>query len=115
MYQVLTEMAEEQLRVSRSKGFDDGSESRLHTSEKLMLIVDEVAEAHEELRKGIPVTEVYYNADRPTKPEGLGPELADIIIRTIQLAAALGIDIGAMVKLKHDYNVTRPYKHGKVC
>ena len=111
----LNELAAEQLRVSRSKGFSDGSESRLDTSEKLMLIVDEVAEAHEELRKGINLKQVYYNEDKPGKPEGFPAELADILIRTIQLGAALGIDLDQAVKLKHDYNLTRPFKHGKVC
>lgn len=40
-------------------------------------------------------------------------ELADIIIRALDLSARLGIDISRAVLAKHQYNMNRPYKHGK--
>ncbi|TXH13714.1 MAG: hypothetical protein E6R03_10800 [Hyphomicrobiaceae bacterium] len=46
------------------------------------------------------------------KPEGLASELADIIIRVLDLASALKIDIGAALVAKARYNATRPHKHG---
>lgn len=46
---------------------------------------------------------------------GLGEELADITIRTMDLAAYLGYDHGTDVMLKMAKNASRPYKHGKVC
>jgi len=42
-------------------------------------------------------------------------ELADIIIRALDLSARLGIDIDAAVKAKHQYNIQREFKHGKKC
>jgi hypothetical protein len=39
-------------------------------------------------------------------------ELADIIIRAMDTACVFGLDIGNAVKLKHEYNKTRPHKHG---
>jgi NTP pyrophosphatase (non-canonical NTP hydrolase) len=47
------------------------------------------------------------------KPEGLGPELADVVIRCFQLAADVGIDLAAECETKMDYNDGRPHKHGK--
>ena len=39
-------------------------------------------------------------------------ELADIVIRALDVAGALGIDIERAVENKHRYNVTRAYRHG---
>ena len=41
-------------------------------------------------------------------------ELADIIIRALDLSARLDIDISRAVTMKHLYNKARPYKHGKL-
>jgi NTP pyrophosphatase (non-canonical NTP hydrolase) len=46
------------------------------------------------------------------KPEGIGTELADCIIRILDYCAYAGIDIDEIIRLKHEYNKTRPYKHG---
>lgn len=46
------------------------------------------------------------------KPVGFPTELADILIRTLDLAAALNIDIDQAVYLKMKYNETRPHRHG---
>lgn len=39
-------------------------------------------------------------------------ELADIVIRAMDTARALGIRIGECVKAKHEYNLGRPHMHG---
>jgi len=39
-------------------------------------------------------------------------ELADIIIRALDTAAAMGLRIGDAIKAKHEYNLTRSHKHG---
>lgn len=46
------------------------------------------------------------------KPEGFGIELADAVIRIGDLAARMGIDLSAAIVLKHEYNKTRPHRHG---
>lgn len=76
---------------------------------KLMLIVGEVSEAHEALRKG--ERDWYLTAEG--KFEGLPIELADVLIRIFDLAGALDIDLQGCVENKMAYNDTRPYKHGK--
>lgn len=81
--------------------------------EKLALIHAEVSEALEEYRDQ--KMETYYSGDK-RKPEGFGIELADAVIRIFDLAAWLGLDMGALIAEKHNFNLSRSYKHGgKVC
>lgn len=42
-------------------------------------------------------------------------ELADIIIRAMDTAKRLRINIENAITIKHEYNKTRSYKHGKLC
>lgn len=46
------------------------------------------------------------------KPEGIPTELADIIIRVLDICAYHGIDIEAAIADKARYNEHRPYRHG---
>lgn len=39
-------------------------------------------------------------------------ELADIVIRALDIASRMEIDLERAVFLKHSYNMNRPYKHG---
>jgi hypothetical protein len=74
----------------------------------LALINTEVAEAVEDVIAGRWET----TRNEKGKPEGLGSELADIVIRTFDDAGALGIDLGAALRMKLDYNRARSYRHG---
>jgi NTP pyrophosphatase (non-canonical NTP hydrolase) len=40
-------------------------------------------------------------------------ELADLVIRAMDCAVVLGVDLGAAIRVKSQYNKTRPYMHGK--
>lgn len=96
--------------------------------EALCLIHAELSEALEEYREGNPL--IYGTCalaaedckfsgvcdrvgrpgegegiDGPCKPEGIAVELADVILRTLDLMAALGVDVDAVVMAKHKYNL----------
>lgn len=78
--------------------------------EVLALIHSEVSEALEEYRNGRLPTEVY--AGNNGKPEGIPIELADVIIRVLDYCGYAEIDIDTAISQKHEYNKSRPYRHG---
>lgn len=43
----------------------------------------------------------------------MAEELADIVIRVLDLAGGLELDLASVIEAKHAYNTTRPRKHGK--
>lgn len=69
---------------------------------QLAKIASEVGEAVEVIQKN-------------AKWEGLNEELADITIRTMDLAAFIGYDHGTDVYNKMMKNRNRPRMHGKLC
>lgn len=86
---------------------------KLQLERKLLLAIGELVEAHGELRAGHSPSEIYYSPSNPAKPEGFGIEVADAHIRLLDLEEAQGIDAEGNMVLKHSYNGTRAYKHGK--
>ncbi len=43
-----------------------------------------------------------------------GNELADIVLRTMDLAAYMGIDLATEIEAEYHFNLTRPKGHGKL-
>lgn len=76
----------------------------LWRSNRLMLIVSELAEGLEGLSHG--------NLSSVPKSGGLGEELADAQIRLADFALDIGMDLEVAILEKHKFNTLREYKHG---
>lgn len=118
----------EQAKQIHEQGANEFTESMVNSNinEKLLLVVTEVSEACESIRKGkmyeghltkfkagrLNDTDFPYLFEVHVK-DTFEDEIADSIIRLLDLAGGLGIDIGWHVEQKLRYNATRTNKHGK--
>lgn len=99
------ERAEAARANSAAHGFwDDYPRNK---GEMLMLIVTEVAEAMEGLRKNL-------QDDHLPHRSMVEAELADVVIRVGDFAAGFGLDVGGAIVEKMRYNAGRPFRHGKL-
>lgn len=97
---------------SRAKGWYDGEQANRNVPEMLALIHSEVSEALEDYRDGKMAT----TGEADEKPCGFPSEIADVVIRIADLCGYLGIDLAEEVRRKHEFNLSRPRRHGgKAC
>jgi NTP pyrophosphatase (non-canonical NTP hydrolase) len=89
----------------------DIDQQRLQVAHRLLLINTEVTEVWEKVRHGFAFTDIW-TTDKG--PQGIPIELADVIIRTADLAQTLGVDLGPAIESKMAFNDTRELLHGKV-
>lgn len=133
---MLNELAKEVHENAVSHGWWDKEPS---FGEIIALCHSELSEALEEYRAGRTPTKIHFTGSKckesggfcvpdaqdecPNnpqecgaykigKPEGIDIELADCILRILDYCGHAGIDIDEAIALKHEYNKTRPYKHG---
>lgn len=113
----LDQIAIEVSELAWSKGWHDKNETEDHFIERTCNnLHDEVSELHEAWRNNN-LRGPCDKADAMAA-EGIDPmtcleeELADIIIRTLDTAKRLGVDIAEAVERKHEFNKTRPHRHG---
>lgn len=97
-------MQDEIHRNAREKGWWD--EDR-NDGEAIALMHSELSEALEALRKGNPIDE------KCPDFRNVAVEMADCVIRIMDYCGARGIPLADAIVAKHNFNKTRPHKHGK--
>jgi NTP pyrophosphatase (non-canonical NTP hydrolase) len=123
---MLNQLAQEIHENAKSKGFYDETQSK-NVPEKLMLIVSEVSEGLEAHRKGKRCNPkdagavltghddwVFKQAFESVVKDKFEDEIADAIIRLLDLSAWQGMDIQSHVLAKMRYNSMRERMHGKL-
>lgn len=92
------ELQAEVKELLQTKGFNVKPENFW---EVISLIHTEVSEVADEVKK-----------NGFTRPEAISEEVADIIIRTMNLAVMFNFDVGDAIRKKMNKNWKRPYKYG---
>lgn len=105
MARTIDEWAHDVHELAVEKGW--WNESGRNFGEIVANIHGEVSESFEKYCNGQPP--FYYDEG---KPEGWAVELVDVLLRTLDVLGTTAISIESLMEMKHEYNKTRPYRHG---
>ena len=104
-------------QVSANHGFHDGEVKGFQTAttERVAIFIANLHGECSELWEAARKDALYETCDKGIDLTNAEEEIADIVIRAMDTAHALGIQIGDAVAKKTAYNKLRPHKHGKKC
>jgi len=102
-YSSFTELQQDIHNLAKEKGWYD---EKREDGTLLALIHGEVSEVMEALRDGNPKDKKF---PEYTESE---IEMADIVIRCMDMSASKGWNLAGAILAKHEYNKSRPIRHG---
>jgi len=103
--QAINEVTTEMFEIAKSKGWHDTDQP---FSNFVANLHGEASELWEEYRRGT----LNSPCDKPVQLTCIEEELADIVIRAMDTAGRMGVDLGNAILKKSEYNRARPYRHG---
>lgn len=127
MKKTIADYQKEAYENAKDKGWHNPSKT---FGECIALCHAELSEAIECYRDNLDVQKIYcagysgeptglqefdprvHDPEKGCKLEGVGIELADVVIRIFDMCGQFGIDLEKCVELKMKYNKTRPTRHG---
>ena len=90
--------------LAESKGWRSKASTDVEDIPELLCLL------HSEISEAL---EAYRGHATPFKgPGNIGEELADLVIRVRHFCALYDIDLEAEIVKKHEFNKTRPFRHG---
>jgi NTP pyrophosphatase (non-canonical NTP hydrolase) len=112
---LIDRLAEKVYDNNETKGFWD------HPSDPLIMVPLKIALIHSEASEALDVHRHAYDDEgedsvigmTPMQEEDFTEELADIVIRVLDLAGGYELDLGNAIIAKIEKNVGRPPKHGR--
>ncbi|HLL69091.1 MAG TPA: hypothetical protein VK453_25750 [Micromonosporaceae bacterium] len=112
MGKTITEMTAEVRAVNEEKGWRTGGNTFGDYIALIHSELSEALEAYRDYRLSDATAGWDYIKDQPAKPQGVGSEFADVLIRLLDVADIYGIDLAAEYERKITYNRTRSFQHG---
>lgn len=108
----INDLVQEVYGTACAKGWWDEERS---FPELIALCHSELSEALEDYRNGFAPAKMYYEEDPKSekgKPCGIPSELADVVIRIMDMCGHYNIDLEKAILEKMEYNQHRPRRHG---
>ena len=110
-YESINQVADEMYRIAHQLGFHANEvqgEIPTNFGAWCANLHSEVSELWEAYRKGQLNTE----CDKHNGMTCAEEELADIVIRAMDTAVGIGVNLGESIRRKAEYNVSRPFRNG---